>query len=304
MSFPAILMYHSIDNRNGRSDVWGLSVSPDNFASQIEALVSEREVVPLEEIGRCVRAGYVPERYVAITFDDGYANNLAVAKPILEHYGAPATVFLMTATFNELCFWWDRLERIIMEADSLPPTLCVPLPDRTLEIMAGKKSRTKVHFDIWSRLRELAPDDRERAIAHLAGMLHVQSENPALRPLTISELRELDGVISIGAHTHNHPSLPRLDGGELLREIADSKAICESFLNRPVTTFAYPFGDYDDKARSAVAEAGLALACTTAGKPVQAGGDCLTLPRIAVNNWDGETLIRSLPVGIDVQQRL
>src|SRR5262245_34238352 len=81
MSPPVILMYHSVDDRRGRSDLWGLSVSPQNFASQIEALTSERTVVPLEELARSVRAGRLPRGVAAITFDDGYANNATYAKP-------------------------------------------------------------------------------------------------------------------------------------------------------------------------------------------------------------------------------
>src|SRR5262245_49985278 len=124
MPFPVILMYHSVDERHGRSDMWGLSVAPHNFASQIEALVSERTVVPLEDLARCVRAGRVPRGLAAITFDDGYANNATAAKPILEAYEMPATLFYMTAAADTPGFWWDRLERIITTASSLPTTLC------------------------------------------------------------------------------------------------------------------------------------------------------------------------------------
>ncbi len=294
MPLPVILMYHSIDDRHGRSDIWGLSVSPNNFASQIEALAAEREVVPLEELGRCVRAGRVPGRYAAITFDDGYANNLAIAKPILEYYKVPATIFLMTSALDGQSYWWDRLERIIMDADCLPATLFIPLPDRTWEV-AVVEDRREVHFMIWSRLRELEPSHRDSAIAHLADMLDVRPENPALRPLTTGELQQLNGVFSVGAHTVHHPSLPKLDGADLMREIAGSKAVCESLLNRPVTMFAYPFGDYDDKVRAAVAESGLTLACTTVGRSVQAGDDCLDLPRVAVGNWGADEFIRVLP---------
>lgn len=294
MPLPVILMYHSIDDPNGRSDTWNLSISPDNFASQIEALVSEREVVPVEELGRCVHAGRIPERYAAITFDDGYANNLALAKPILEHYKAPATIFLMTSTLDKQGFWWDRLERVIMDADFLPAKLFIPLLDQTFEVPVAE-DRAEVHFAVWNCLRKLDPDHRDKAIAHLADMLDVQPDNPALRPLTTHELQQLNGIISVGAHTLSHPSLPQLCGAKLIGEIADSKAICESLLNRQITMFAYPFGDYDDKVRAAVAEAGLTLACTTEGRSIQAGDDCLALPRIAVSNCTGEEFIRSLP---------
>ncbi len=300
MPLPVILMYHSVDDRNGRSDTWNLSVSPDNFAGQVEALVSERTVVPLEELARCVRAGRVPPRYAAITFDDGYANNLTIAKPVLERYNAPATLFLMTAAANSSGFWWDRLERIVMEADFLPPMLSISLPDRALEITVETVDRRQIFIAIWSRLHELDADDRDSAIAYLAGVLAVQPADPALRPLTTDEVQQLKhSTFSLGAHTHSHPSLPRLGPTELMREIADSKAICESLLERQITTFAYPFGDYDDRVRAAVAETGLTVACTIAHRSVQSDDDCLALPRIGVRNWTSDQFIRALPRGDD-----
>jgi len=295
MPLPIILMYHSVDDRNGRSDVWGNSVSPGNFASQIEALVSERTVVPVEELTRCVRAGRVPGTYAAITFDDGYANNLAFAKPILEQYGAPATLFLMTSTLDRPGFWWDRLEHIVLEAEPLPAKFCITLPDQTLEFTVEGDDRAQTMIAIWRRVRLLDPDHRDMAIAHMGNMVGVQSENPALRPLTTREAQQLDGgIFSVGAHTHSHPSLPALSPPEQKREIVDNMAICERLLNRPITKFAYPFGDYDDRVRASVAETGLALACTTVPRPVQSGDDCLALPRIQAGNWTGDQLIRSL----------
>lgn len=297
MSLPVILMYHSVDNRN-RSDTWNLSVSPQNFAAQIEALVVERTVVPLEELARCVRAARVPPKYAAITFDDGYANNIAIAKPVLERHNAPATLFLMTAAVDSLGFWWDRLERIIMEADFLPAMFFIPLPDRTLEITAESVDRTQILLTIWSRLRGLDPARRDSAIAYMAKMLAVHPEDPALRPLTTREVQELDGsIISVGAHTHNHPSLPYLGSIELKREIADSKTICERLLDRKMTAFSYPFGDHDDRVQAAVAETGLTLACTTERRSVQSREDCLSLPRVGVGNWTSDQFIHCLPRG-------
>lgn len=295
---PVILKYHSVDDRNGRSDVWNLSVSPDNFVSQIEALVSERMVVPLEELGRCVGAGRVPAGHVVITFDDGYANNLAIAKPVLERYDAPATLFLMTAAMDSLGFWWDRLERTVMEADFLPTILYIPLPDRTLEIAIEGVDRTHIFLAIWSRLRELDADHRDMAVSYMASVLGVQRADPALRPLTTDEVQQLDhGILSVGAHTHRHLRLPQLGPAELIREIVDSKAICENLLDTRVTAFSYPFGDYDDRVQVAVAEAGLTLACTMVPRSIQSDDHCLALPSIAVGNWTGDQLIRSLPAG-------
>jgi peptidoglycan/xylan/chitin deacetylase (PgdA/CDA1 family) len=59
------------------------------------------------------RQGALPAGAVAVTFDDGYADNLANAAPLLVEFGVPATMFLSTGAIVNGCeFWWDDLERI------------------------------------------------------------------------------------------------------------------------------------------------------------------------------------------------
>ena len=293
---PIILMYHSMDDRAGQSDTWGLSVSPDNFAAQIEALVSERTVVSLEELLRRAGTGRVPEGYAAITFDDGYVNNLTVAKPILERYDAPATLFLMTGAVDSPGFWWDRLERIVTEADFLPAVFSIPLPDCTFEIMVEGTDRTKILHAIWGRLRELEAEARDMALTYLADVLNAPPAAPALRALTSEEVQQLDGgIFVVGAHTHSHPNLPRLNQAQITHEVDHSKVICESILGRQVTAFSYPFGDHDDRVRTTVADCGFKVACTVAPRPVGCDDDCLLLPRIGVADWTADQFIRSLP---------
>jgi hypothetical protein len=206
----------------------------------------------------------------------------------------------MTAATSSSYFWWDRVERIIMDADFIPPMLCISLPELTVEIPAAGVGRKQILVAVWSRLREIDDGHRERAIAYMADVLAAPPPDPAQRPLTTDEVRQLKhSILTIGAHTHSHPNLPRLGPTALMREIADSKAICESLLDRQVTTFAYPFGDYDDRVRAAVAETGLTVACTTAPRPVQLSDDCLALPRIGVGNWTSDQFVRALPRGND-----
>src|SRR5215470_438384 len=91
---PAILMYHRVAEI--RFDPWGLAVAPAAFEEQLEVLCRTREPLPMSEfVGRLAR-GTLSDRAVALTFDDGYADNLLAAKPILAKYGVPATVFLTT----------------------------------------------------------------------------------------------------------------------------------------------------------------------------------------------------------------
>src|SRR5690606_6268251 len=89
-----ILMYHRVERL--ANDPQLLAVTPERFAEQLEILTRHYRVVSLHELNRTLRAGRSLRRMVALTFDDGYADNLYNAKPLLERFDCPATVFVTT----------------------------------------------------------------------------------------------------------------------------------------------------------------------------------------------------------------
>ena len=84
---PIVLCYHSIEN-----DSWRFSVSVAEFKKQMQFLKRTKTVLPLSEI---VKAKKKLKNTVALTFDDGYKNNLLNATPILSELGLPATLFVL-----------------------------------------------------------------------------------------------------------------------------------------------------------------------------------------------------------------
>ena len=112
-SGPAILMYHRIATPD--VDPWGLSVSPERFAAHVQALRMHRTVLSMDAFVARIRSCDLPRDAVALTFDDGYSDNLCEAKPILEAADVPATVFLTTGRIGtEKEFWWDELARMVL----------------------------------------------------------------------------------------------------------------------------------------------------------------------------------------------
>src|SRR5262245_38128283 len=108
-----ILMYHRI------ADVplapWSMCVAPEHFAAHLLMLRQYAIPMSLNQLAHAYHAGNLPQRAVAITFDDGYADNLHHAKPLLERYGIPATVFVTTGYVGSTReFWWDELERVLL----------------------------------------------------------------------------------------------------------------------------------------------------------------------------------------------
>ncbi|MCB0181434.1 MAG: polysaccharide deacetylase family protein [Anaerolineae bacterium] len=71
-----------------------MAVSPCHFAEQLEIIRQLGQPLSLHQLVEAHKSGEVPHRAVVITFDDGYKNNLYNAKPLLEQFNIPATVFV------------------------------------------------------------------------------------------------------------------------------------------------------------------------------------------------------------------
>lgn len=87
-----ILMYHRVARLAAYDQ---LTVSPDRFAQQMQTL-AQHDVVSLEDGLQALQSGALRKQLIAVTFDDGYLDNLTEALPILQRYRIPATIFVTT----------------------------------------------------------------------------------------------------------------------------------------------------------------------------------------------------------------
>jgi peptidoglycan/xylan/chitin deacetylase (PgdA/CDA1 family) len=303
-------MYHRI--ADDPVDHWGLSVSPVRFGEHLDVLRSTRHPLPLAEFVRHLVAGTLPPNAVALTFDDGYVDNLLAGKPRLAAADVPATVFLTTGFVDRSGgFWWDELARRIL-LENGPRTFELVVRGEAIRFNIGNApplresgslesgrvtQRREAIMAIWRAIRRLDDAERELVMAQLRSIFAGGNYRGWLdRAMTGAEVRALvkDGLVTIGAHTVTHPALANLDAIACNREIAESKLACEALIGAPVASFAYPYGDFDAKAREAVKTAGFAFACSVRHGPAFATSDVFALPRIHVSNWDGDTFERAL----------
>lgn len=291
--YPVVLMYHRV--AAPAADPWGLSVAPDHFAEQIEALTRTYQVVSLEDLFAS-KASRTRRPLAVVTFDDGYVDNLTRALPVLEKHDCPATVFVATGMIGSAePFWWDSVATLILESPSLPSAVTVPGPNGTFQV--DSTDRKQLHETVWSTFRLAPAEDRPGLIANLRDQIEAPATcAPDDRAMTASELRRLSSsrLVSIGAHTVTHPSLTSLPAAAQRAEISTSRETLEALLERPVHSFSYPFGDHDPVTIEAAGQAGIRHAVTVEGRPVTSSSEALAIPRINIGDWSGETLLRKL----------
>jgi len=316
-----ILMYHRV--AVAQSDPWSLCVTAPRFAEQLAVLQEQARPLRLQQLTKALQEGTTPNRSVVVTFDDGYADNLHTAKPLLEQSGIPATVFITTGPLDrEGAFWWDELERVLLYPGTLPAGLSLRINAGAHQWELGESAhydeaafrqhrdwrawqpaptlRHSIYLAVWRLLRPL-PEGRRRTV--LDELLSWAGAGPAGGPLpgTLSP-REVVGLaqgelVEIGAHTVTHPMLAALPADSQRDEICRSKASLEAILGHPITSFSYPYGsrdNYTTETASLVREAGFARACSTLASAVGRDPHRFQLPRIQVEDWNGEEFARRL----------
>lgn len=314
-----ILMYHRVAVKD--LDPWSLCVTPANFAEQLDVLRQHTLPMALGKLAQAHRAGRLPDRAAAITFDDGYANNLHQAKPLLRQYGLPGTVFVATAYVGKgREFWWDELDQVVLRPGRLPDTLRLTIAGGTRhwDLKAAsdytaaeyetdsdhagrderRSARLSFYYSLWEALLPLAEPEREKALDAIFVWADV---TPVLRsthrPLELRELPVLaaGGLIDIGAHTATHPLLPAQAAEVQRNEIRQSKSYLDSVLGHSITAFSYPFGQYSREAIPLVRDAGFSCACAcNVPETVWWRSDPYELPRFEVQDWPGDEFERRL----------
>lgn len=278
-----ILMYHRV---LAQPDIYHTGdVDAAAFDWQMAILQRYFNVLPLTEAAERLRTRSLPPRAVAITFDDGYADNVEIALPILQRHKLHATFFIATGYLNGGRMWNDT----IIEAIARAPQAHLDLTHLGLGtyFLPEDGARVRVIRELLGRLKYLEPQERLRisqAIADTAGQ-----KLPHDLMMTTAQLRTLSAAgMGIGAHTISHPILSRVSDDESRREIDGSIKELRELLGQEIRTFAYPNGrpgtDYARRDVEIVSSTGIRVAVSTAWGYANSDTDSHQLARIAP--WD------------------
>jgi peptidoglycan/xylan/chitin deacetylase (PgdA/CDA1 family) len=247
-----------------------LSVAPENFRRIIETLIARGYAfLSMSAVVERLRQGESRPRqkFVCVTFDDGFADNYSEAFPICREFGVPMTVYLVSSFVRrEFPMWGFGLEAVIAGNDAID----FAWEGSELRLPAATpRQKQQAYSAIASRFVSARPAVIGKACAELGLRYGVDfmalSDRHALALPMIAEM-QASGLVEFGAHGVHHAHIGGLDDGAARWEIAQAKRDCEAVLGEEVRHFAFPYGDsYAAGAREALfcRELGFDSAVTT-----------------------------------------
>ena len=255
------------------------------FEARMQWVKAWFNVLPLAQAIERLGAGTIPARALAITFDDGYADNEELAAPILKRLGMSATFFVATGFLGGGCMWNDQVIEALRGCAA--DTLDLGSLGLGSYSLASTEARRSAVSAVLTGIKHLEPERRQaaaNAIAVAAGATALP--NLMMRPEQVRSLRALG--MDVGAHTVTHPILTRLSRNAALDEMRTSKLELERILGEPVRLFAYPNGvpvqDYAAEHANMARECGFDAAVSTAWGAASMASDRFQLPRFTP--WD------------------
>ena len=280
-----ILCYHRVADLS--PDSHALCTPPAAFRDHMMHLRDRCTPVALGDLVRAAAVGAIPDRAVAVTFDDGYLDALRTASPILLEHGVPATFFVNSDRLDqEHERWWDILERVLLTEPDLPVYLSLRVGAHDVRVPTASSGERAAALEALNGAAWTLDADERRQLA--AGVLAwsgaAAPPRVSHRVMTGDEIRALADRPghAIGAHTVHHLALTCHDVATKRREIEDDRRALEQRLGRPVDLLSYPYGELDAETIAAVRVAGFRAAVTVEAGVVAAGANRLLLPRVEV----------------------
>lgn len=280
----AVLMYHRVlPAAEARFyPLASLALPVEAFEEQTAWLAANCDVRPLGEAAAGLEPSDGGQRpLISLTFDDGYADNAEIVTPILERHGLRATFFVTTGFVQKAKpMWFDIAAEAWMRGTAdAREAMMFSLPKRS----NGPSGRL-TDIRAWMQgLKSARPAERMACIERASQMASGEMESTRYRPMFCKQLADLRvRGHEVGSHTVTHPILPQLDDDELHRELVESKAMLEEWIGGEVRGFCYPNGDFDERVKKAVIDAGYRYACTTRPGMNRRNADPVLLKRIDI----------------------
>lgn len=240
----AVLTYHRICNKNYD---WSLNPLPvKSFKEHLKFLTDSYNIISLDDlVDLVIKREPIHEKTVVLTFDDGYKDNYTNAYPLLQKYEIPATIYLTSKLIGtgELV-WADKVGYILYNSQEDQ----IKIDGLGEYDLSSKFEKYQTFFELKKKLVNLTELEKSSFIDKLVNLCQVEIPTDVGCELMLSwdEVKEMnENNIDFGAHTINHPVLPKLTHEEAKWEIMESKKVLEENLQQEVNHFSYPYGTFN-----------------------------------------------------------
>ena len=284
-----VLRYHALtaDDREVLYAAPDICMPVAAFRLQMAFVKRAYGVVPLDAIvDALARGGALPPRSLAITFDDGYADNHRLALPVLGALGLPATVYVATGSVEDATpFWVGAVRALVLSA----PGAVLEVPGRDPIALGARGARAAAARAFTRALVPLAAPARAALLEATASRAGVDVRALlAGTMLTWAQVRELHAAgWTIGAHTVSHSNVALAAPADAEREIGESRAALERAIAARVCHFCYPNTGgqhryFSPEVVALLVRSGFRSAMTSRPGAVEPGADPFGLPRLGV----------------------
>jgi len=296
----AILCYHSVSSdREGQSDCvsQGITVDANLFDEQMRILRKNYHPVTLGDIADWLNGNkQLPPRSVAVTFDDGFADNYHLAAPIMEKYNIRGTIYLaVDAVRRQELPWYCRLHYLFHKAAKTAFVLNDPETGKVWHCGDPAENSEAERFYAKSCV-VLGEEQLAQRMTQIESWFGYKLDlsNPSPGMMTFEQAKELirRGHI-IGSHTLSHGTAGLLTTGQLHREIGEANQMLEQALDAPVQHFSYPHPyqidpQWSDDSLKETQKTGYKTAVLTQTGLVKQETNPLLLPRLYIGNESAE----------------
>jgi peptidoglycan/xylan/chitin deacetylase (PgdA/CDA1 family) len=283
-------MYHGVSRDNSFA-INGRHLPAAQFEKQLRYFKRNFNIVPLTDLCEMKLKGILPEKHtIALTFDDGYLNNIQNALPLLKKYQIPATFFISSVSIETRNYIQptDYLDLINFSiADTIEINGKIFKKDRYhLVDVNDKKSNIYQYINSLSLSRWTKTfSDLQLRYPYKDVTRNVNAET--YRLITSSALTALfqSDLITIGSHGHLHVNLSVLSDTEIKDQLGTSKEIFSRHCLKPVEILAFPYGYFNEMALSASRKLGYRYLIAGGGVEPEYRAD--VFPRIGILSLAG-----------------
>ena len=298
-NIPVILTYHSVIDYPLEFDIW-THMPLRIFEEHMEYLSHKAHVISLHKLASGLKSGNLPKNSVAITFDDGFANNFTHAYPLLCRYELPATIFLSTGFIgrNRL-FWPERIAYQVMKTQKRN----VHILDQNFSIKNSSERRYACNA-LRDLIKTLSGTELERELTIIEDTLEVDYDynDPLFQewlPLSWNQIRQMSsgGLIDFGGHTVDHTILSSLHPDKASTQISLCRKMLDENLLSQTKMWAYPNGtsaDFNDSHKVMLKNHGFSFIFTTMGEYLSANSNLEQLGRWGVGSTLSVSGLRGL----------